>query len=201
MIILGLTGSIGMGKSTVTAQFAEAGAATTNADTIVHGLLAEDKEVIARVGKAFPQAVENGIINRRILGNRVFGDDAAMQVLESILHPKVRAAEMAFILKAQQAGREVAVLDIPLLYETGADTRCDVVVVVTAPQAVQRERVLSRPGMTEAKFHDILARQLPDEEKRARADFVIETHKGLEHSAAKVREILHSLKHKDTPHA
>lgn len=196
MIVLGLTGSIGMGKSTVTGQFADEGAAVTNADAIVHRLLEEDAKVIAAIAARFPDAVEQGKVDRRRLGDAVFGDDAAMKALESILHPRVRAEEVAFVLKAQNAGKWLAVLDIPLLFETGADARCDAVVVVTAPEAVQRERVLARPGMTEEKFRRVLARQMPDAEKRARADYVVETHDGLERSAREVRRIMQELKEK-----
>lgn len=193
MIILGLTGSIAMGKTTVTNQFAHAGAATTNADAIVHALLEKDAKVIAAVQEAFPQAVENGIVNRRALGDAVFADSAAMKTLENLLHPRVRAAEVAFVLKAQKEGKWLVVLDIPLLFETGADARCDKVVVVSASAEIQRERVMSRSGMTEEKFRAILARQMPDAEKRARADYIIETDNGLEHSAAQVRAIIDEL--------
>lgn len=197
MIVLGLTGSIGMGKTTVTGQFADAGAATTNADAIVHRLLAEDEKVIAAIKQQFPAAIEEGKVSRQKLGAAVFGDDAAIRTLEQILHPRVRAAEIAFVLKAQKEGKELVVLDIPLLYESGADSRCDAVVVVTAPEDVQRERVMSRPHMTEEKFHVILSRQMPDAEKRKRADFIIETHKGLEHSAEAVHIVIAALKNKE----
>lgn len=199
MIILGLTGSIGMGKTTVTDQFADAGAATTNADAIVHDLLQNDTKVIAAVQEAFPGVVEDNTVNRRALGDAVFGDDARMKTLEAILHPRVRAVEVAFILRKQKEGERLVVLDIPLLYETGADARCDKVVVVTTTAEIQRQRVMGRDGMTEEKFHAILARQLPDEEKRHRADYVIDTGKGLEHSAAQVRAIMDEL-HKQEGH-
>lgn len=196
MIVLGLTGSIGMGKTTVTGQFADAGAATTNADAIVHALLEKDEKVIAAIGEQFPEAIDDGKVSRQKLGAAVFNDDIAIRKLEHILHPRVRAAEVSFVLKSQKEGKELVVLDIPLLYESGADARCDAVVVVTAPEDVQRERVMSRPHMTEEKFRAILSRQLPDAEKRTRADFIIETHKGLEHSAEAVQTVIAALKKK-----
>lgn len=193
MIILGLTGSIAMGKTTVTNQFAAAGAATTNADAIVHHLLAEDASVIAAIAEAFPDAVTDKRVDRRALGNAVFGNDDALKKLEAILHPRVREAEVAFVLHAEAEGKWLVVLDIPLLYETGADSRCDKVVVVSASAEIQQQRVMQREGMTAEKFRNILARQMPDAEKRRRADFVIETDKGLEHSAAEVRRIMQQL--------
>jgi dephospho-CoA kinase len=199
MIVLGLTGSIAMGKSTVTRMFADEGVPTTNADAIVHNLLAEDKAVIDEVRTHFPLAFDEGKIDRRKLGPLVFGNAEAMKKLEGILHPRVRAVEMAFVLRHQRGGEPVVVLDIPLLYETGADSRVDRVLVVTAPAEEQRARVLARPGMTEEKFHQILARQLPDAEKRSRAHYIIDTDKGMDHSRAEVKKILQELKRLDKP--
>lgn len=191
--VIGLTGSIAMGKSTTTRMFAEAGIPTTNADAIVHQLLAEDKKTIAEVAARFPSAAENGAINRKKLGALVFGNEPELKALEAILHPKVRATEVAFILREQAKGAKMVLLDIPLLYETGADARVDAVVVVTASPQVQRERVMAREGMTEERFQSILARQMPDAEKRKRADFLVETDKGLEHSRLKVHSIIDEL--------
>jgi dephospho-CoA kinase len=194
MMILGLTGSIAMGKSTITDMFAEAGIPTTNADSIVHDLLANDRSVIAQVTQHFPEAQAGEAIDRKKLGARVFGDLVAMRVLEGILHPKVRAVEVATVLREQKNGAWLVVLDIPLLFETGADARVDKVLVVTASPKVQRERVMARPGMTEERFADIASRQMPDAEKRKRADYLVETDKGLEHSRVKVQLILDELK-------
>lgn len=194
MKVIGLTGSIAMGKSTVTQMFADEGIPTTNADAIVHHLLAEDKKAISEVAARFPTAVQNGVVDRKALGALVFGNDQELKALESILHPKVRAAEMAFIIREQNKGADMVVLDIPLLFETGADARVDAVVVVTAAPAVQRERVMARDGMTEEKFARILARQMPDAEKRKRADHIVETDKGLEHSRLRVHSIIDELR-------
>lgn len=194
MKVIGLTGSIAMGKSTVTQMFADAGIPTTNADAIVHHLLAEDAKTITEVAARFPAAMENGAVSRKKLGALVFGDEAELKALEAILHPRVRAAEMAFILREQGKGADMVVLDIPLLYETGADARVDAVVVVTAAPEVQRARVLAREGMTEEKFARILARQLPDAQKRERADFLVHTDKGLEHSRRSVHSIIDELR-------
>ncbi|MGB1539863.1 MAG: dephospho-CoA kinase [Rickettsiales bacterium] len=197
MIILGLTGSIGMGKTTVTEQFASLGAATSNADTIVHGLLTADEEVITQIGERFPEAVGKGGVNRQKLGDLVFGNAQHIKWLERILHPKVKAAEVAFAQAAEAAGRWLVVMDIPLLFETGAEKRMDYTAVVSAPYEVQRERVLARAGMTEEKFEAILALQVPDEEKRRRADFVIPTDQGMDASLAVVKTIMDTLKLKE----
>lgn len=199
MIVLGLTGSIAMGKSTVTQMFADEGVPITNADTIVHKLLAEDKTVIDEVQANFPLAFDEGKIDRSKLGPLVFGNAEAMKVLESILHPRVRATEMAFVLRHQRNGEPFVVLDIPLLFETGADSRVDRVLVVTAPPEEQRARVLARPGMTEEKFRHILARQMPDAKKRERADYIIDTSKGMDDSRVQVKKILQELRQLDKP--
>lgn len=194
MIVLGLTGSIAMGKSTITQMFADAGIPTTNADLIVHELLANDKKTIAEVAEQFSGVLVDEKIDRKALGAQVFGDSLAIRKLESILHPKVRAVEVATILREQKNGAWMVVLDIPLLFETGADARVDKVLVVSATPETQRERVMARPGMTEERFADILSRQMPDTEKRKRADYLVETDKGLEHSRVKVQLILDELK-------
>ena len=194
MLILGITGSIAMGKTTVAQMFADKGIPTTNADAIVHELLASDATTIAEIKAAFPSAIENGAVNRRLLGQQVFCNDVAVQQLEHILHPKVRATEIAFILREQKKGAWLVVLDIPLLFETGADARVDKVLVVTANPSMQRERVMARPNMTVEKFQQILARQMPDAEKRRRADFLVETDNGLERTRVKVHSIFDELK-------
>lgn len=187
MIVLGITGSIGMGKSTVAAQFASLGAKLCSADAIVHDLLAHDREVIAQVHAAFPEAVHAGAVNRAALGTLVFASDEKRNALERILHPCVVAAENRFIKEQRKLGAACVVLDIPLLFETGAEARCDKAVVVTAPFIIQYLRVMRRPGMSAAKFRAILSRQMPDKEKRARADFVIATWLGRKHSLRQVK--------------
>lgn len=194
--ILGITGSIAMGKSTVTKMFADAGAATTNADQIVHDLYTSDAEVIAYIQVNWPAAVVEGKVDRKRLGAAVFGDDVAIKKLEHLLHPKVKQTEEDFVLQAREDGKWLAVLDIPLLYETGAEKRCDYVAVVSSPPAIQKARALSRPNMSEEKFSQILARQMPDAEKRLRADFIVDTGKTLLHSESDVKKIMKILKEK-----
>lgn len=189
---LGLTGSIGMGKSTTAGIFRELGVPVHDADAAVHAIYGE--EGVAPVEAAFPGVTQGGRIDRALLGARVLGDDAAMKRLEAIVHPLVRARETAFLERAAAAGEDIAVLDIPLLYETGARGRVDAVLVVTAPESVQRARVLARPGMTEEKLEVILSRQLPDSEKRRRADHVIDTGHGLAHARAEVAALLALLR-------
>ncbi|MGA0561993.1 dephospho-CoA kinase [Ancylobacter sp. VNQ12] len=189
---LGLTGSIGMGKSTTAGIFRELGVPVHDADAAVHAIYGE--EGVAPVEAAFPGVTQGGRIDRALLGARVLGDDAAMKRLESIVHPLVRARETAFLERAAEAGEDIAVLDIPLLYETGAAGRVDAVLVVTAPESVQRARVLARPGMTEDKLAVILSRQLPDSEKRRRADHVIDTGHGLAHARSEVAALLALLR-------
>lgn len=189
---LGLTGSIGMGKSTTAGIFRELGVPVHDADAAVHAIYGE--EGVAPVEAAFPGVTQGGRIDRALLGARVLGDDAAMRRLEAIVHPLVRARETAFLERAAAAGEDIAVLDIPLLYETGARGRVDAVLVVTAPESVQRARVLARPGMTEDKFKAILSRQLPDSEKRRRADHVIDTGHGLAYARSEVAALLELLR-------
>jgi dephospho-CoA kinase len=175
MIVIGLTGSIGMGKSTVAAQLAKLGVKVCGADRIVHDLLAKDGTAVAAVGAAFPGVVKDGAVDRKALGAVVFADRLKLKTLEQLLHPLVVAEENHFVARARLTGAKMAVLDIPLLFETHAQERCDMTVVVTAPQFIQRQRVLKRPGMTEAKFSAILQTQMPDSEKRHLADWVIDT--------------------------
>ena len=175
MLVLGLTGSIGMGKSTAAKMLRRMGLPLHDADRAVHRLLAEGGGAVAAVEAAFPGVVTGGAVDRERLAARVFEDRAALKRLEGILHPAVRRATRAFLGRQARAGRSLVVLDIPLLYETGGEALCDAVVMVTAPSFVQRSRVLGRRGMTAARFRAILDKQMPDREKRRRADFVVNT--------------------------
>lgn len=175
MFVLGLTGSIGMGKSTAAAMLRRLGLPVHDADSAVHGLLARGGAAVEPVAEAFPESLVEGAIDRQRLGSLVFGDPAALRQLELILHPLVRRVAIAFLARHQRYGTPMVVLEIPLLFETGGERLCDAVVLVTASPAVQRARVLSRPGMTVQKFDGIRTEQMSDAEKRRRADFVIET--------------------------
>jgi dephospho-CoA kinase len=188
MFILGLTGSLGMGKSTTARFFAEAGVPVHDADAVVHRLY--EGEAAAAIEAEFPGATTGGKVDRNKLAARVLGDAAALKRLEAIVHPLVQQAEERLLAEAEARGERIAVLDIPLLFETGGDRRVDAVVVVSAPPEVQRARVLERPGMTVEKLEAILAKQMPDDEKRARADFVVDTAQGYEAARAQVRAIL-----------
>ena len=190
MILLGLTGSIGMGKSTTTAMFADLGAVVWNADDAVHRLYAPGGAAVEPVGEAFPGVVVNGAVDRTRLAEALGRDETAFRRLEAIVHPLVAQGRAADLEAARVAGTRLAVLDIPLLFETGGDKAVDAVVVVTADPAIQAERVLARPGMTRERFDAILARQMPDAEKRARADFVIDTGRGLDAARADVEVIV-----------
>jgi dephospho-CoA kinase len=194
VIIVGLTGSIGMGKSTTSVMFQAEGVPVYDSDAAVHALYASGGAAVAPVDAAFPGVVVDGAIDRARLSAAVVGDPEALQKLEAIVHPLVGAHRIGFFEDAQAAGHDIVVLDVPLLYETGGDKKVHKVVVVSAPAEVQRARVLARPEMTEAKFEAILARQTPDAEKRARADFVIDTGQGLEHARGQVRDILTRLR-------
>lgn len=191
MFIIGLTGSLGMGKSTTARLFAEAGVPVHDADAVVHRLY--DGEAAAAIEAAFPGTTNANRVDRNRLAARVLNDEAALKRLEAIVHPLVQAAEQRLLEEAAARGEKVAVLDIPLLFETGGDQRVDAVVVVSAPAAVQRARVLERPGMTLDKLESILAKQMPDAEKRRRADFVVDTSRGLETARAQVRAILDTV--------
>ncbi|MEW6539675.1 MAG: dephospho-CoA kinase [Pseudomonadota bacterium] len=190
MILLGLTGSIGMGKSTTTAMFADLGAVVWNADDAVHRLYAPGGAAVVPVGEAFPGVLVDGAVDRTRLAEALGKDDTAFHRLEAIVHPLVAQGRAAELEAARTAGVKLAVLDIPLLFETGGDRAVDAVVVVTADPAIQAERVLARPGMTRKRFDAILARQMPDAEKRARADFVIDTGRGLEAARGEVEAIV-----------
>jgi dephospho-CoA kinase len=188
MRILGLTGSIGMGKSTTAKMFAEAGVPVYDADATVHRLY--EGEAAAAIEAAFPGTTVNGKVDRALLSPRVVHDAEAMKRLESIVHPMLRAHHQQFLDDAEKSGAPVAVVDVPLLYETGGESRVDAVVVVTTAPDVQRERILARDGMTPEKLDAILAKQLPDAEKRRRADFIVDTSHGLDPVRIRVREIL-----------
>jgi dephospho-CoA kinase len=191
MFVLGLTGSIGMGKSTTAKMFAAEGVPVHDADAVVHRLY--EGEATAAIEAAFPGTTKNGKVDRAELGKRVLDDDAAIKRLEAIVHPLVAQARERFLAEAARGGAAVAVLDIPLLFETGGDARCDAVVVVSAPAGTQRQRAFERAGMTEQKLAAIMAKQISDEEKRRRADFVVDTSQGFEHARAQVRDILEAV--------
>ena len=193
MILVGLTGSIGMGKSTTARMFADAGAHAYDADAEVHRLYTEDADAIGKVEAAFPGVVAEGVVDRKRLGERVLRDPEALARLNAIVWPLMGEARSAFMAKAR-AEAEIAVLDIPLLFETGGERNVDATVVVSAPADLQRQRVLARPGMTPEKFEEILAAQMPDAEKRARADFIVDTSAGLEAAKARVDEIMNVLR-------
>lgn len=173
MKILGLTGSIGMGKSTAAALVRRLGVPVHDADATVHRLLARGGAAVAQIETAFPGVVREGAVDRQELGRRVFGQPAELRCLEAILHPLVRRAETAFLKRHRRYGTPLVVLDIPLLFETGGDRRCDAVAVVSCPAFLQAQRVLRRPGMTDARLAAIRAQQMSDREKRRRADFVL----------------------------
>ena len=191
MFVLGLTGSLGMGKSTTARFFAEEGVPVHDADAVVHGLY--DGEAAAAIEAAFPGTTTAGKVDREKLATRVLGDSGALTRLEEIVHPLVQEAERRLLAEAEARGKKVAVLDIPLLFETGGEERVDAVVVVSAPADVQRSRALERPGMTADKLDAILAKQMPDEEKRRRADFVVDTSRGFAAARAEVRAILDAV--------
>jgi dephospho-CoA kinase len=191
MIVIGLTGSIGMGKSTTARMFSEEGFPVHDSDESVHRLYAGAAAPL--VEAAFPGVTIDGKIDRTILSGKVLGNPAAMKTLESIIHPLVRADADEFLRRSRESGAKLAVLDIPLLFETGGRDRVDKVVVVTAPADVQRARVLARPGMTVDKFEAILARQVPDVEKRRQADFIVDTGQGMDAARDAVRGIIEQL--------
>ena len=191
MFVLGLTGSLGMGKSTTAQFFADAGVPVHDADAVVHQLY--EGQAVAAIEAAFPGTTVDGTVDRAKLAARVLNDPAALKRLEEIVHPLVEEAEQRLLAEAEKRGKKVAVLDIPLLFETGGERRVDAVVVVSAPGEVQRARLLERPGMTIAKIESILARQMPDAEKRARADFIVDTSRGFDAARAQVRAILDAV--------
>ena len=188
MIRIGLTGSIGMGKSTSAKLFAEAGIPVNDSDAVVHDLY--NGEAVPLVEAAFPGSTGDGKVDRQKLSLKLAGDPSGFKRLEAIVHPLVHKRERRFLERQRQAGADMVVLDIPLLFETGAENRVDAVLVVSAPEEVQHARILARPNMTAAKLETILARQMHDADKRARADFVVDTSNGLESAREQIRHVL-----------
>ena len=197
MIVLGLTGSIGMGKSTTTAMFAGRGARVWNADDAVHRLYAPGGAAVGPINEAFPGVVVDGAVDRTRLAEALGRDDQAFRRLEAIVHPLVMKGRLDDLVRWDSEGVALVVVDIPLLFETGGDEAVDAVVVVTASPEIQAARVLARPGMTRERFEAILARQLPDAEKRARADFIVDTGQGLEAARDQVEAIMGAVLHPD----
>jgi dephospho-CoA kinase len=186
--VLCLTGSLGMGKSTAAKFFAETGVPVHDSDAVVHALY--EGEAAPLIEAAFPGSTSAGRVDRNRLAAMVLHDDAALARLEAIIHPLVTASRERFLAEAQACGAPVAVVDVPLLFETAAQSRCDAVVVVSAPAEIQRRRALDRPGMTEEKLAALLSKQMADEEKRGRADFVVDTSQEFDHTRAQIRDIL-----------
>lgn len=192
MIRLGLTGSIGMGKTTTADFFRQEGVPVYDADAAVHELYRH--EAVEPIGAVFPEAIVDGVVDRSILSQTLAQNPDKMKALEAIVHPLVRRKQQAFLEDQELAGADLVAFDIPLLFETGGQKQLDKVVVVSCDAETQRERVLARPGWTEEKLAMVLARQMPDEEKRARADFVVETGFGLEIAQAQVKDIVQALR-------
>lgn len=195
MLLIGLTGSIGMGKTETARLFAKAGVPVYDADAAVHALYDKGGAAVDIIAREFPGTVIDGAVDRNALSKLVVGNTDAVKKLESLVHPLVGAAQMAFLMAAEKSGARAVLLDIPLLFETGGDTRVDVVVVVSTSPEIQRERVLSRASMSAEKLDAILARQMPDAHKRARAHFIVDTSHGLAHAEAQVKAILARLRH------
>ncbi len=192
MLVIGLTGSIGMGKTTTAACFAARGIPVCDADRIVHDLY--EGAAVPEIEAAFPGVAPEGRVDRALLAKEVSGNPAKLRELEAIIHPLVVKAELEFLREQEVHGAEMVLLEIPLLYEAGAEVRVDTVVVASAPSEAQRERVLARPGMSEEKFEALLARQLPDAEKRSRADYVVDTGGTLEDVARQVDRVIEDLR-------
>ena len=190
MVILGLTGSIAMGKSTAAAMLRRLGVAVCDSDAIVHRLLAKGGKAVPAVGRAFGGVVKGGAVDHGLLARRVFDDGEALARLESILHPLVHEAQTRFLKRAAARRDRLVVLDVPLLYETGGEARCDAVIVVSAPRFLQVGRALGRPGMSRERLDGIDARQMPDAEKRRRADFVVDTGSGRRRTLRQLRRIV-----------
>ncbi len=197
MIIVGLTGSIGMGKSTTAKMFKDAGAYVFGADKAVHNLYAKEGKAVPLLRAVFPDIIEDGAVNRKKLSRYLQADPLQIQVLESFIHPMVAEMRAQAIVEARRQGAKVFIADIPLLFETVGENLVDKIVVVSANQSIQKKRVLEREGMTVDKFNMIKNRQLPDAEKRTRADYIIETDKGLSHARAQVFEIMAALTDKE----
>jgi dephospho-CoA kinase len=189
--VLCLTGSLGMGKTTAARYFAEAGVPVHDSDAVVHALY--EGKAVSAIEQAFPGSTSEGKVDRAKLAAMVLNDRAALSRLEAIVHPLVSESTDEFLADAKAKGASVVVLDVPLLFETDTHRRCDATVVVSAPAEIQRQRVLERPGMTEEKFSAILSKQLPDAEKRRRADFIVDSSKDFDHARAQVHDILRSV--------
>lgn len=193
MVIVGLTGSIGMGKSETARMFRELGVPVYDADAAVHAIYAPGGPAVEPLEQAFPGVTGENGVDRDELSKRVLNDREALRKLEAIVHPLVGLEQVKFLQAAARDNAEIVIIDVPLLYETGGEERVDCVVVVSAPYELQRERVLARPGMTEEKFQAIFAKQVPDAQKRERADYVVESDKGLDAAFDRVKEILPEL--------
>jgi dephospho-CoA kinase len=190
MVVLGLTGSIGMGKSTAADMFRRMGIRVYDSDASVHRLLGKGGRAVPAIDAAFPGVVEDGAVNRKALGEKVFGDAAALKKLEAIVHPLVRRVQEEFLKRAAARRENIVVLDVPLLFETDGDKVCDAVIVISAPRFLQQARVLTRGGMTKDKFDAVLARQISDQEKRRRADFVVPSGLGRAVTLRRLKEIV-----------
>ena len=189
--VLCLTGSLGMGKSTAAKFFAECGVPVHDSDAVVHTLY--EGEAVPLIERTFPGSTRDGKVDRKALGAMVLNDEAALARLEAIIHPLVTASRQKFLAETAARGAPVVLVDVPLLFETEAESRCDAVVVVSAPAEMQRARAFGRPGMTEEKFAALLAKQTPDAEKRRRADFVVDSSQGFDHTRAQIRDILRNV--------
>lgn len=195
MLVIGLTGGIGMGKSAAAEHFASRGIPVFNADSCVHRLY--EGEAVGAIETAFPGVTRDGKVDRKLLSEMIAGSQARLKALEAIVHPMVVRAEIDFLIDEEKTGAKLAVLEIPLLFETGADARVDVTIVLSAPPDVQRERVLARPGMTVDKLEHLLARQLSDADRRARADFVVDSGTSLKDMHAALDKLIESLQDKN----
>jgi len=200
MIIIGLTGSIGMGKTTAGAMLKRLGVPVYDADASVHKIFARGGSAVAPIEAAFPGTVKDGAVDRDALGKAVLGDPKKLAELEAIVHPKVRAVQRDFLRRAARERRDIVALDIPLLFETGGEARCDVSILVSAPRDVQARRVLARPGMTTKKFASIRARQMSDYEKRKRADYVVLTGLDKGRTMRQLAAIVRTLRRRDGSH-
>ncbi|MGB1547962.1 MAG: dephospho-CoA kinase [Alphaproteobacteria bacterium] len=198
MVVVGLTGSIGMGKTTAADMLRALGLPVFDADAAVHALQSPGGAALPAIATAFPGLVREGVLDREAMAERVFKDPESLRKLEEIVHPLVRAEEQRFLRNAGLRGADLAVLEIPLLFESGGERRCDYTIVVTAPSFLQKARVLKRPGMTEERLHGVLAKQTPDAEKRKRADFIVPTGMGRYHTLNALREIVRLIRRRKT---
>jgi dephospho-CoA kinase len=195
MLVIGLTGGIGMGKSAAAEHFARAGVPVFNADACVHRLY--EGEAVAAIEAAFPGVTRGGRVERKLLGEKLAGSQERLRQLEAIVHPMVVEAEIDFLIEQEDKGASIVVLEIPLLFETGADSRVDVTIVLSAPADVQRSRVLARPGMTVDRLEHLIARQVPDAEKRGRADFVVDSGTSLKDMHEEIDKLIESLQDRE----